>query len=48
MCSIPCLMMISESLKTFNSLTFKSVDLFSPCTRASYSVVLFVHSNSIL
>jgi hypothetical protein len=49
MYSIPyCLTMISESLKTFNSLTFRSMAFFSPCTRASYSTVLFVHSNSSL
>jgi hypothetical protein len=27
---------------------FKFMDLFNPCTRASYSAVLFVHSNSSL
>jgi hypothetical protein len=35
-------------LKTFISLTFKLMAFFSPCTRASYLAVLFVHSNSSL
>jgi hypothetical protein len=45
---LTCLTMISESLKTFNYLTFKSMDFFIPCTRASYSALLFMHSNSSL
>jgi hypothetical protein len=40
--------MISKSSKTFNSLMFKSMVFFIPCTKASYSAVLFVHSNSNL
>src|SRR5713226_8704881 len=40
--------MISESPKTFRLLTFNSIAFFSPCTSASYSDVLLVHSNSNL
>jgi hypothetical protein len=45
---LTCLTMISESLKTINSLMPKSIAFLSPWTSASYSTVLLVHSNSNL
>src|ERR1700728_610550 len=40
--------MISESPKTFKYCTLRLIALYKPWTRASYSAVLLVHSNSNL
>ena len=46
--SLACLTTILESRKTFKFLTLSSMAFLRPWTRASYSTVLFVHSNSSL